>query len=210
MEKYAIKLILSAIISLSALSSTAQLTGSLNQTVTTCTKTLTAVVSGGSGNYQLAWGSTGGCGVPANYSEPSLPITNCGSDGYYYVFVRDLVTNAIIFVDANVSKSISGPLNWGFPNAFSPNGDEMNDTFNLLTSSMGPGATNIHTLYFRVDNRWGSKIFEQTFTNTTTGLIASFPLWNGGISPAAQYFYYAEATNCTTTGTMNGWIQLLR
>ena len=68
----------------------AQLSASLSQQINACDRVLTVTVSGGSGNYQLAWGSSGGCGVPANYSQPTLTISNCASDGTYFVFILDL------------------------------------------------------------------------------------------------------------------------
>jgi gliding motility-associated-like protein len=188
----------------------AQFAATINQQVNSCNRVLTVNVTGGSGNYQYAWGSSGGCGTPANYSQPSLTISNCGSDGTHNVFVRDVVTNALTFASANVTKSISGTMSMWYPNVFTPNGDGSNDTFDLSTASQGTGPTNIHTLSIEVKNRWGAVVHNQTFTNYATGLIAHYPLWNGGNNSAGTYYIAITASNCTTSSPYNGQIQLLR
>lgn len=51
--------------------------------------------------------------------------------------------------------------NFYIPNAFSPNGDGINDEFKIAGN-----CKQIDNIYFRIFNRWGEKVFETTNINT--------------------------------------------
>jgi gliding motility-associated-like protein len=72
------------------------------------------------------------------------------------------------------------------PNVFTPNGDQLNDTFRLIED----GLTDIS---LRIFNRWGTPLFEwQGFNAVWDGS------YNGKPLAAGTYFYYVEAKNrCT-------------
>jgi len=96
-----------------------------------------------------------------------------------------------------VCIELSGNLN--FPNAFSPNGDFVNDTF-----TAGPGVFNNYQLL--IYNRWGQVVFQST--NPLDG-------WDGTISgqpaPPGTYLYkgsYTNADNLTIVRT--GTVALIR
>jgi len=67
------------------------------------------------------------------------------------------------------------------PNAFTPNGDQINDTFHLIED----GLTDIQVFIY---NRWGNQLFEWQGFNAE---------WNGSIDgkalPAGIYFYLVDA-----------------
>jgi gliding motility-associated-like protein len=83
------------------------------------------------------------------------------------------------------------------PNAFSPNGDNLNDTWNIL----GLGACK--NFEVSVYNRWGQLVFH------TKDKITS---WNGTykglLSPVGAYTYYIKA--CKTTDAIKGVLFLIR
>ncbi|MGB0175829.1 MAG: PKD domain-containing protein [Owenweeksia sp.] len=90
------------------------------------------------------------------------------------------------------------PLNIYIPNAFSPNGDGINDEFSLE-------ATGIENYNIRIFNRWGEMVFESGDINDT---------WNGNImnlaeeAPSGLYTYQVvvntlvNARNITRYGTI--------
>jgi len=65
------------------------------------------------------------------------------------------------------------------PNAFSPNGDNVNDHYVIL------GLEEIGPVYFEVWNRWGQTVYESTeYQNDWEGLNK-----NGNELPADTYYY---------------------
>ena len=86
-----------------------------------------------------------------------------------------------------------------FPNAFSPNGDPINNTF-----GPGPGVFNNYRLI--ILNRWGDVVF-QSYNPTDS--------WDGKVSgqlaPAGTYIYKSSYTNTdNVTITRNGTVTLMR
>jgi len=73
--------------------------------------------------------------------------------GTFYVSVVDANgCPAMDSVNVRVIESCEGDI-W-VPNAFTPNGDEMNDEFRVRSSGM------IQLIHFRVFDRWGNQVFE--------------------------------------------------
>jgi gliding motility-associated-like protein len=104
-----------------------------------------------------------------------------------YVFVRDCLTITI-------------------PDAFSPNGDGVNDIFNIVNIESYPDNK------FTIFNRWGSKIFEATpYTN---GVIeawdgsSQFGAFLGEKLPEGTYYYILDLGNGSDAYT--GFIYLRR
>jgi gliding motility-associated-like protein len=66
-----------------------------------------------------------------------------------------------------------------FPNVFTPNGDDTNETFNPVVKG------NIEITAFRVYNRWGQLVFDDhTAVNGWDGM------YNGKLAPSDVYVYY--------------------
>ena len=86
-------------------------------------------------------------------------------------------------VEATLSVQVNRKLNVYIPNAFSPNGDQINDTFEIF---VGQGVTAIRTL--QIFDRWGNHLFNSS-------LESNFA-WDGQFrgEPAAQgiYTYFTE------------------
>lgn len=193
-----------------AIKDAAALGVTISQQRNACNQILTASVTGGSGNYQLGWGVSSGCTVPSNSSQTVLITNPCGNNASYYVFVVDLNTDEQAFASIPVSKILTGSLSVSLPNVITPNGDGINDTFNIQTASSGNGPTNAHTVNVKIYNRWGSSVFNQTYSDFNSGIVASYPTWNGGNSAAGAYFVEVVASNCTASQSYTVQLQLLR
>lgn len=72
------------------------------------------------------------------------------------------------------------------PNAFTPNGDNLNDRFYV----MGPGLQNVKSM--RIYNRWGNLIFEKTYINANDPLQGWDGMMNGQKAPPGLYSYTTE------------------
>lgn len=84
--------------------------------------------------------------------------------------------NNQIFSESNIAEVVP-PLTMYIPNAFTPNGDGMNDTFGVAGAAMGDFSLKIY-------NRWGEKVFETTNPNVR---------WDGMVNkesaPSGVYVY---------------------
>lgn len=72
------------------------------------------------------------------------------------------------------------------PNAFTPNGDNINDRFYV----MGNGLQSVKSL--RIYNRWGNLIFEKTYMNVNDRLQGWDGTMNGQNATPGMYSYSAE------------------
>lgn len=83
------------------------------------------------------------------------------------------------------------------PNAFSPNGDGINDTWRILYLESYPGAT------IEVFNRYGQKVFESTGYSTEWD-----GYFNGKILPIGTYYYIINPRNGRKT--LTGSVSIIR
>jgi len=126
--------------------------------------------------------------------------------------------------------------NYVLPNVFTPNNDEMNDTFRAygnVFSGSGSNVTDLKTcprfvksVVFNVYNRWGAEVFtydsQAIRINEETQIIEEAILinWNGkdnsgGDLSTGVYFYSAEVTfDALNPGNksriIKGWVHLLK
>ncbi|MBY0479470.1 MAG: PKD domain-containing protein [Chitinophagaceae bacterium] len=91
------------------------------------------------------------------------------------------------------------------PNAFTPNGDNLNDRFYV----MGPGIENVKS--FRIYNRWGNLVFEKTYINANEPLQGWDGMMNGQKAPPGLYSYTTEII-CSDGGIIpvSGSVTLIR
>jgi len=131
-------------------------------------------------------------------STETNPMHQYNKTGTYDVCL--LATNAAGCTDT-VCRQVAAiviPL-FDIPNAFSPNGDGMNDV--LMVRGFG-----IANFNFRIFNRWGQLVFESNDPNT--GWDGRF---KGTIQPMDAYAYTVNVTfSDGTTATKTGNITLLR
>jgi len=97
------------------------------------------------------------------------------------------ITVKLLLIDTDVDLTSFLP-----PNAFSPNGDSHNPTFEMSDLPK----ENCRYLFERITiyNRWGGKVFESTDRNFK---------WNGGEYPAATYFYTVDFKGKQYKGTVS-------
>jgi gliding motility-associated-like protein len=101
----------------------------------------------GSGGVSYLWSP----GFLLDNPTKKNPIAMLRSDTRFALMVTD--NGGCVGYDTVFVKVYVGPTYY-IPNAFSPNGDGINDVFRAIP----PGITK--TEYFRVFNRWGQMIFE--------------------------------------------------
>ncbi len=90
-----------------------------------------------------------------------------------------------------------------FPNAFSPNGDGINDIFNIQAIDVYPNNK------FSIFNRWGVVVFEaQPYNNDWDGTSTVLGALGGGALPVGTYFYVLDLGDGSTP--MSGYIYLNR
>ena len=84
------------------------------------------------------------------------------------------------------------------PNGFSPNGDGLNDYFNIQ---------NLYDVYtehkLKIFNRYGTLIFEGDNSKKWEGYSES----SGDIVPVGTYFYYLVLNNLSND-TFTGWVYI--
>ncbi len=88
---------------------------------------------------------------PLNFSTAQNPLATLSSDQQFVLRVTDIA--GCIGFDTVFVQVYAGP-NYYVPNAFSPNGDGLNDIFRAIPVGM------TKTDWFRVFNRYGQLLFE--------------------------------------------------
>jgi len=145
--------------------------------------TIVASVVGGAGFYTYTW-SNGEVGNPLNYAAP----------GTYNVTVTDADNCSATYTGIEVAEDLECIE---VANSFTPNGDGMNDTWNLDFSTYS-------SANLKVFSKWGTLVYE------TDGLTIN---WNGtsldgNNLPANTYYYIIELDGGSKT--QNGPITIVR
>jgi gliding motility-associated-like protein len=149
--------------------------------------TLQATVSG-SNNYTFNW-------TPDTWlNDPNIlqPITRAESDITYTLTVTGIggcTASDNVFV-----KQLLRPV---IPNAFSPNGDGINDIWTIRYLDSYPGAT------VQIFDRYGRRIYISTGYNTPWD-----GKYNGSPLPAGVYYYIVDPKNGLKS--INGSVTLIR
>ena len=147
---------------------------------------------GASGGVSYSWSPSDGLSC-TDCRDPQVTISAPQS---YYVTVTDAnscVSGDSVFVNVLNVDAVY------IPNAFSPNGDGINDEFRI-------SGNNLQSCSILVYDRWGTKVFE------TSDLSAG---WNGDYhgarSDAAVYVYRISVTLADgETRKFNGHLTLVR
>jgi gliding motility-associated-like protein len=103
----------------------------------------------GTGGLNYTWSSNTGLSITNATSQ--IAYVNLNKDANIQLKVTDAI--GCVGYDEIFIKVLDGPT-YHSPNAFTPNGDGLNDIFRVVPA----GITN--TVYFRVINRWGQVLFE--------------------------------------------------
>jgi len=121
-----------------------------------------------SGAYTYNWSPAGGLNNPRSADPMASPRENTT----YTVTGRSLYG---CYNSASVTVRVNGQIL--VPNAFTPNGDGVNDVFRIVNYGFD------QVMEFRIFNRWGKEVF-----STTNGMDG----WDGTLNgqPAATGTYY--------------------
>jgi gliding motility-associated-like protein len=158
------------------------------------------ICGNGNGSVQLDMTDNSAAPYMYNFNSGGYSTVNSFSDltsGTYSVMIKD---NFNCVYDTSLVISDNGSLDTlGIPNCFSPNNDNLNDTW-YIPSTCGEKIT------CRIYNRWGQEIAQINHDQT----------WNGKINGTANaddgvYYYIAEIEYLSgEKKTYTGFINLLR
>ena len=96
-----------------------------------------------------------------------------------------------------VYVAFTSPDSLFVPNVFTPNGDEMNDVFEISLHEDSEQSAK----FLQVFNRYGQRIFE----------VTNDMRWNGGDHPSAVYFWYLSYSDCDNRPVKRrGYVHLQR
>lgn len=192
----------------------------INQTGTaanSCTRTLTAVVTGGSGSYSYTWSivtpSISWPG-PNNVSTVYLSLDQTADVN---VSIRDLSTNQMTSTTVTVYRIVTGSFNIFIPNLITPNGDGYNDNWIVTDANKTYSPINAYAYSLVIRNSSNVQVFQSSGTDTSThlGIIGGDILWNarvngsGSIVPLGVYSYALTLENCSQTTPYNGQLSVM-
>ncbi len=115
-----------------------------------------------------------GLGVENEFVEDPTIIYEPGHEGkelYNLVVTND---NYSLCTD-EASFEVLASLKLSIPNAFSPNGDEINDKWLIQGLNRYPKAN------LQIFNRWGNKVYDETYSTDKA--------WDGEGYPVGTYYY---------------------
>jgi hypothetical protein len=196
------------------------ITASISQTGTaanSCSRQLTASVTGGSGSYTYTWSIT----------SPSLPwpttnnvaVVNLALDQHVDVSVtiHDNVLNQNGSATIHVYRILDGAFSTFRPNLITPNGDGFNDNWVVTASDKTLTPINAYSFILSIKNSSNTVVFSSSGTVSSgyLGIIGGDIFWNaqlngnGSIVPVGTYAYSLVLTNCSGSTTYSSSLSVM-
>jgi gliding motility-associated-like protein len=175
--------------------------------------TLTVIVSGGSGNYTYGWSATPSSGAIIE-DVPSITVTP-NTVTTFRCIVFDLNTGQASLSQTSVVPDLTGNFDVFIPNVFTPNGDGINDIWEIRDADVGFGPLNAYRYELTIVDRNGITVFSesQTITSGATGLQGGDITWdgirNGSLLPNGVYYYSLRLINCNRNTNFQGNVTIL-
>jgi gliding motility-associated-like protein len=141
---------------------------------TTVSKGFPALLTA-TGGFNYVWTPTDGLDSPTSASTLATPE---GTTTYTVTISDPNGCN----LQLSVTVTVVEDFNLGIPNLISPNGDGINDVWNIFNVETYPGTS------VMIFNRWGSKVWESSdYQNDWNGTDE-----NGNELPDGTYFYIIQ------------------
>lgn len=166
---------------------------------------------------------------PAGTTHPATLVSNTDNTMYVYrhpsnfnkssphfsifKFLPNFPLDKFKVLGSNCSKTLNipvpdyllyyGDFNIAIPNAFTPNGDGVNDEFGpIVVPSLGPEYIQHNAIRgtLTIYNRWGDEVFDTGWQEgtPTTPFDINLLRWDGGPNPVSDtYVYILKLINCT-------------
>lgn len=189
---------------------------SSNATPNNCgARTITATVTGGSGNYTYFWSAVPPTGVNLGNS-PSISVSPTATTVFTSA-VQDNNNGEFATASITIGKILSGSFSVSIPNSFTPNGDGINDTWDVMDGSNSTGPLNAYRYDLSIHNTSNQVVFNrsETLTTGTEGITGGYVSWNGRINgtgsivPNGFYTYALLLYNCSGNQQYSGTIVVL-
>ncbi|MEO7992601.1 MAG: gliding motility-associated C-terminal domain-containing protein [Chryseolinea sp.] len=182
-----------------------------------CSRSLTAVVSGGSGNYTYTWSIvTPAISWPTtnNVATVSLALNQTADVN---VSVQDNNTNQMTSTTVTVYRVLLGGFSTFIPNLITPNGDGYNDNWIITDANKTYSPINAYSYTLTIKNASNVQVFSASGTVTANhlGVIGGDINWNarvngtGSIVPTGVYTYQLTLVNCAQSTPYNGQLNVL-
>lgn len=97
------------------------------------------------------------------------------------------------------------------PNVMTPNGDGLNDVWEVRGRYSSNTPINAYGWDFSVHSRWGNEVYHSSFTDTNSGpgVIGGQLTWDGTGAPSDGTYYYSFTLyNCSQSQTYSGTIDI--
>lgn len=121
-------------------------------------------------------------------TDTILTVTSEGS--YFVAFSKHSCTVYTDTIELEIQKD-----NFFVPNVFTPNGDELNNDFQITTNKLD-------NFYVTVSDRYGMRVFESNDPHFR---------WNGSDQASGVYYWSIRYKNCFNEHkAFNGWVKLVR
>ncbi|MFN8417506.1 MAG: gliding motility-associated C-terminal domain-containing protein [Cytophagaceae bacterium] len=170
-------------------------TGPTDTLCATTARSLTAVVTGGSGNFTFHW--VGSNGFTSTTTNPTISVVPNSNLVTYQVYVEDNINQGCqTGVDATIINAVE-KQNLEIMNLVTPNNDGKNDLFivrdkDTFQNLIPEGS------FLEVYNRWGDRVFKaQDYRNN----------WQCSELSDGMYYYYLK-TGCGEQ-EYKGWVHIL-
>jgi len=173
-------------------------------------RTLTAVVTNGSGFYSYFWNSNPSSSANLG-NGPSITVrpSNYTTFG---VGVFDQVTGVFMQASVAVFPVISGDfIITNPPNVITPNGDGLNDFWQVRGLYNSNTPINAYGWSLSISSaRWGNRVYQSSYTDTNSGsgIIGGQITWDGSGVSDGTYNYSLTLYNCSKSQTYYGSIDV--